>query len=127
MGVKFGHRKRLVELLGDSDCLRQFLGRIGLAARVEELRGLGFESVWSLLGVEASYREKMGLSEEEMARWLREKEGLVGARRAVHAQTAPPIPAVRNDESCEKLLRLIFSEAETRRIMAVCAQRRGEA
>ena len=82
MGVKFGHRKRLVELLGDSDCLRQFLGRIGLAEREESLRALGFESVWSLLGVNASYTEKMGLSEDEMRRWLCEKEGLVIEKRA---------------------------------------------
>lgn len=81
MGVKFGHRKRLVELLGNSDCLRQFLGRIGLAERVEEFRELGFESVWSLLGVDASYTEKMRLTEEEMRRWLREKEGLVRCER----------------------------------------------
>lgn len=34
---------------------------------------------------------------------------------------------MRNDESCENLLRLIFSEAETRRIMAVGEERGGEA
>lgn len=85
MGVKFGHRKRLVELLGDSDCLRKFLDRIGLSEREEALRELGFESVWSLLGVDAAYTEKMGLTEDEMRRWLVEKEGLVGEEGGLEA------------------------------------------
>ena len=33
------------------------------------------------------------------------------------------MPVVRNDESSEKVLRLIFSESETKRIMAVGEER----
>lgn len=123
MGVKFGHRKRLVELLRNTDCLTQFLEKIELIDRAQQFRNLGFESIWSILGVKEEYREKMELTEEEMQRWLAEKERMVGVKRGADRKAVPPVPVVRNDESSEKVLRLIFSESETKRIMAVGEER----
>ena len=58
-----------------------------------------------------------------MQRWLAEKERMVGVKRGVDRKAVPPVPVVRNDESSEKVLRLIFSESETKRIMAVGEER----
>ena len=51
MGMKFGHRKRLAEMLRQLDCLSTFLSEIGLESHKTQLKELGFESIWSILGV----------------------------------------------------------------------------
>ena len=81
MGMKFGHRKRLVEMLRLLDCLSTFLSEIGLEDHKAQLKQLGFESIWSILGVEPEYAETMHLTQEEMSRWMEHKKTLVGERR----------------------------------------------
>lgn len=77
MKLKFGHRKFLVDVLRRLDILSSFLEDAGLTSHKEELQEMGFETEWSILGVKAKHAEKMGLTEEEMQRWLEQKEKLV--------------------------------------------------
>ena len=70
MGVKFGHRKYLIDLLRRLDILSSFLEDAGLSQHKEHLQKLGFDTEWSILGVVPSCAEQMGLTEEEMAKWM---------------------------------------------------------
>lgn len=78
MKLKFGHRKRLMDLIHRLDCLGTFLESIHLLSHKKHLLDLGFDSVWSLLGVKKEYAETMGLTEEEMDAFLKGQEALVG-------------------------------------------------
>ncbi len=78
MKLKFGHRKRLMDLIHRLDCLGTFLESIHLLSHKKHLLDLGFDSVWSLLGVKREYAETMRLTEEEMDAFLKGQEALVG-------------------------------------------------
>ena len=84
MGMKFGHRKRLAEMLRQLDCLSTFLSEIGLESHKTQLKELGFESIWSILGVNPEYAERMGLTDEEMKRWIDHQKTLVRERLEYH-------------------------------------------
>ena len=127
MNLKFGHRKRLMDLIHRLDCLGSFLEATHLLAHKKRLLELGFGSVWSLLGVKAEYAEKMELNEEEMAAFLKGLETLVGVEVWAEVQTPPPLPSLGMNDSCEPLLRLIFDEENTQRIMTVGVTRSSEA
>lgn len=77
MKLKFGHRKFLVDVLRRLDILSSFLEDAELTEHKEELQKMGFETEWSILGVNAEYAEKMGLTEAEMERWLEQQKKLV--------------------------------------------------
>ena len=55
-----------MDLIHRLDCLGAFLESIHLLSHKKHLLDLGFDSVWSLLGVKKEYAETMGLTEEEM-------------------------------------------------------------
>ena len=74
MKLKFGHRKRLMDLIHRLDCLGTFLESIHLLSHKKHLLDLGFDSVWSLLGVQREYAETMRLTEA----FLKGQEALVG-------------------------------------------------
>lgn len=79
MNLKFGHRKRMMDMIHRMDDLGKFLEKTNLLSHKKQLLELGFGVVWSLLGVKAEYAEKMGLNEEEMKAFLKGQETLVGA------------------------------------------------
>ena len=79
MGLKFGHRKYLVDVLRRLDILSTFLEDADLVDHKERLKKLGFDSEWSILGVLPEYADQMGLTQEEMTRWMKAQAKMVGA------------------------------------------------
>ena len=78
MGLKFGHRKYLVDVLRRLDILSVFLDDAGLVTHKERLKKMGFDSEWSILGVLPEYADQMGLTQEEIDRWIEAQAKMVG-------------------------------------------------
>lgn len=75
--MKFGHRKYLMNSIRKLDIVSTFLEDTDLTSHKEELQEMGFKTVWSILGVQEEHAKQMGLSEEEMQRWLTQQAKIV--------------------------------------------------
>ena len=94
MGIKMGHRRCIFEEIqrlktissvidkaSVLDILSDFLEKAGLSDHLNSLGELGFLTEWSILGVKEAFATQMGLSEEEMKRWLEEQKKMVYLNR----------------------------------------------
>lgn len=126
MKVKFGHRKKIIELLCSMDCLYDFLQKAGLIEHYKRMKELGFDSVWSLMGIEESYREKLGFSEEEMKKVMEAKTKLVESKKGELEKT-PELADLSENASSKPILSLLFSDEKAKELMEVGNERRSEA
>ena len=72
--MKFGHRKRLIDTLCQIDPLYSFLTLIDHHDYYEKFKDLGFDSIWSLLGITKECQSVFELNDEEMDHLLEKKE-----------------------------------------------------
>ena len=107
--LKFGHRKKLIEIMTNTDVLYKFLSSIQLLSHYKELYELGFDSMWSLLGISEDYREKMGLSEEEMQRVIEARDALIKEKKA-EIDALPEFKDLKGSSSSKPVLSLMFSD-----------------
>ena len=110
LGLKFGHRKKLIEIMINTDELYKFLSGVQLLGHYKELAELGFDSMWSLMGISEDYREKMGLSEEEMQRVIQARDALIEEKKS-EIDALPEFKDLKGSSSSKPVLSLMFSDA----------------
>lgn len=120
MGVKFGHRKKLIEVLSKMDPLYAFLQEGRLMAHYETFKEMGFDNIWSLMGVQESHRERLGLSEEEMQQVLKSRDALVESSKSV-IERIPELQKVTDSSESKPILRQIFSDERADEVISVGA------
>ena len=108
MGVKFGHRKKLIEVLSKMDPLYAFLQEGGLMAHYETFKEMGFDNIWSLMSIQESHRERLGLSEEEMQLVLKRRDALVESSKSA-IERIPELQKVTDSSESKPILLQIFS------------------
>lgn len=118
LGVKFGHRKKLIEIMTNTDELYRFLSGVQLLGHYKELAELGFDSMWSLMGISEEYREKMGLSEEEMQRVIQARDALIEEKKS-EIDALPEFKDLKGSSSSKPVLSLMFSDARADMLMDV--------
>lgn len=125
MGVKFGHRKKLIEVLSKMDPLYAFLQEGGLMAHYETFKEMGFDNIWSLMSIQESYRERLGLSEEEMQLVLKRRDALVESSKST-IERIPELQKVTDSSESKPILLQIFSSERADEVISVGTSGRGE-
>ena len=118
IGLKFGHRKKLIEIMTQTDPLYAFLRRCDLQKHYKELYELGFDCNWSLMGITEDYRDKMGLSEEEMRRAIACRDALIAEKRE-EIENLPEFKDLKGSSSSKPVLSLMFSDSRADSLMDV--------
>ena len=118
IGLKFGHRKKLIEIMTQTDPLYAFLRKCNLQKHYKELYELGFDCNWSLMGITEDYRDKMGLSEEEMARVIVCRDALIAEKRE-EIENLPEFKDLKGSSSSKPVLSLMFSDSRADSLMDV--------
>ena len=126
LGLKFGHRKKLIEIMTNTDALYRFLSGAQLLGHYKELWELGFDSMWSLMGISEDYREKMGLSEEEMQRVIKARDALIEEKKA-EIDALPEFKDLKGSSSSKPVLSLMVSDARADMLIDVGALGGGNA
>ena len=125
MGVKFGHRKKLIEVLSKMDPLYAFLQEGGLMAHYETFKEMGFDNIWSLMSIQESHRERLGLSEEEMQLVLKRRDALVESSKSA-IERIPELQKVTDSSESKPILLQIFSSERADEVISVGTSGRGE-
>ena len=125
MKVKFGHRKKILELLCMMDVLYSFLQKAELISHYRAMKELGFDNVWCLLGIEESCREKLGFTEEEMKKVMEVRAKLEEAKMG-ELEKLPELADLSDNTDSKPILCLLFSEEKAEQLMDVGEAERGE-
>ena len=125
MGVKFGHRKKLIEVLSKMDPLYAFLQEGQLMAHYETFKEMGFDNIWSLMGIQESHRERLGLSEEEMQQVLKRRDALIESSKSA-IERIPELQKVADSSESKPILLQIFSSERADEVISVRTSGRDE-
>lgn len=125
MKVKFGHRKKILELLCMMDVLYSFLQKAELISHYRAMKELGFDNVWCLLGIEEGCREKLGFTEEEMKKVMEARAKLEEAKMG-ELEKLPELADLSDNTDSKPILCLLFSEEKAEQLMDVGEAGRGE-
>ena len=118
LGVKFGHRKRLIEVLASIDPLYSFLQDGKLMDKYDRFKELGFDNIWSLMGIQESYQEKLGLTKEEMERAIASRNMLIESSKST-LEKLPELQRITDSTESKPILMLIFSSERADSIISV--------
>ena len=89
-------------------------------AHYETFKEMGFDNIWSLMGVQESHRERLGLSEEEMQQVLKSRDALVESSKSVIVRI-PELQKVTDSSESKPILRQIFSDERADEVISVGA------
>ena len=118
LGVKFGHRKRLIEVLASIDPLYSFLQEGKLMDKYDRFKELGFDNIWSLMGIQESYQEKLGLTKEEMERAITSRNLLIESSKSM-IEKLPELQRITDSTESKPILMLIFSSERADSVISV--------
>lgn len=118
LGVKFGHRKRLIEVLASIDPLYSFLQDAKLMDKYKRFKELGFDNIWSLMGIQESYQEKLELTKEEMDRVIASRNALMESSKST-LEKLPELQRITDSTESKPILMLIFSSERADSIISV--------
>lgn len=118
MAVKFGHRKKMLELLCLMDVLYNFLQKADVIESYRRMKEMGFDNVWCLLGINESCREKLGYTESEMARVM-EVRGKLEEEKKGELEQLPELADLNANTDSKPILCLLFSEEKAEQLMDV--------
>lgn len=116
--MKFGHRKKLLEIRRQIDPLYSFLTDISHLEYYASFKELGFDSIWSIMGITKSCQEKLGLSDEEMTELLEKKETFVENNKP-DVDNCRELMDLKEDSNSEPILTMLFSEETADRLIKV--------
>lgn len=116
--MKFGHRKMLLETLRQIDPLHSFLVFIGHLDYYDKFKELGFDSIWSLLGITKECQKVFKLNDEEMNQLLEKKE-IFMKDNTPDIDNMKEFVDLKEDLDSKPILRILFSEETTTRLTEV--------
>ena len=116
--MKFGHRKRLIDTLCQIDPLYSFLTLIDHHDYYEKFKDLGFDSIWSLLGITKECQSVFELNDEEMDHLLEKKEKFM-KDNTPDIDNMKELIGLKEDSDSEPILCIFFSEETATRLKNV--------
>ena len=116
--MKFGHRKRLIDTLCQIYPLYSFLTLIDHHDYYEKFKDLGFDSIWSLLGITKECQSVFELNDEEMDHLLEKKEKFM-KDNTPDIDNMKELIGLKEDSDSEPILRIFFSEETATRLKNV--------
>lgn len=116
--MKFGHRKKLLEIRRQIDPLYSFLTDISHLEYYNNFKELGFDSIWSIMGITKDCQEKLGLSDETMNELLEKKEAF-GENNKPDVDNCRELMDLKEESNSKPILTMLFSDETADRLIKV--------
>ena len=86
--------------------------------KYDRFKELGFDNIWSLMGIQESYQEKLGLTKEEMERAITSRNLLIESSKSM-IEKLPELQRITDSTESKPILMLIFSSERADSVISV--------